>query len=168
MIFYASCRFGKATEIFSVCFPRKPGGKTFSVQIGTEKVFPYFFRGNGAENVERFRRLCRGKCFFRRHCRGKHVFRIFSAETGRKIVVFSVIIPHTIKINRSGPNPPKYKCQCHKHDLQPESGRKHPLQGWTQLYLHMEDHVCGRSTHTAQVNYQETYLISLDWNKMTD
>lgn len=57
LISYASCRFGNATDIFSVCFPRKPDGKTFSVQIGAENVFPYFFRRNGTEN----------SCVFRHH-----------------------------------------------------------------------------------------------------
>ena len=97
LISYASCRFGNATDIFSVCFPRKPDGKTFSVQIGAENVFPYVFRGNGAEKVERFRQFWRGKCFFPSILTRKNIVPYFSAETRREIVVFSAIIPHTIK-----------------------------------------------------------------------
>ena len=76
LISYASCRFAKAVGIFSVYFPRKTDGNTFPVQIGAEKGFPYFFRGNGTGNVERFRRFRHGKCFFRRLWRGQCVFRI--------------------------------------------------------------------------------------------
>ena len=51
LISYASCRFGNATDIFSVCFPRKPDGKTFSVQIGAENVFPYFSAETGRKRL---------------------------------------------------------------------------------------------------------------------
>ena len=49
LISYASCRFGNATDIFSVCFPRKPDGKTFSVQIGAAMFFRIFFAETGRE-----------------------------------------------------------------------------------------------------------------------
>ena len=154
----------KCNGHISRLFSAETGRKNIFRPNRCGKCFSVFFRGSGAEKVERFRRLWHGKCFFRRRWCGKCFFRIFSAETGRKIVVFSAIIPHTIQMLRNDSNPQKCKYQCHNYNLQPESGIKHAIQGSTGLYLHMVNHVGVRSTHTDKVTYHETYLISCDWD----